>query len=80
MYVGTVKWEVYVKCPVEVNNSFSTKSLTAYSKEAVDSNMVFFDAYRAKSKPAGTLPLLNVLDKHNHLRYYFSYDTGHDNN
>ncbi|KIW43048.1 uncharacterized protein PV06_04196 [Exophiala oligosperma] len=44
-------------------------------KEAVDSNMVFFDAYRAKSKPAGTLPLLNVLDKHNHLSNVLSIGT-----
>jgi hypothetical protein len=30
---------------------------------------MFFNAYRSRSKPAGTLPLFHVLKKHNHLRY-----------
>jgi prenylcysteine alpha-carboxyl methylesterase len=43
--------------------------LTLHRKEAVDAQIAFFNAYRARSKPAGTLPFFNVLDKHNHLRW-----------
>ncbi|PVH74231.1 alpha/beta-hydrolase [Cadophora sp. DSE1049] len=44
-------------------------------KEAVDGAVAFFNAYRSRSKPAGTLPLFNVLDKHNHLSNVLSIGT-----
>ncbi|RDW63347.1 hypothetical protein BP6252_10892 [Coleophoma cylindrospora] len=37
-------------------------------KEAADASIAFFNSYRARSRPAGTLPQYHVLDKHNHLR------------
>ena len=36
--------------------------------ETTDSMIMFFDEYRARSKPTGTLPTVHVLKKHNHLR------------
>ena len=45
------------------------------TQEATDAAVSFFNAYRAKSKPTGTLPLLNVLDKHNHLSNVLSIGT-----
>ncbi|OKL55453.1 hypothetical protein UA08_09278 [Talaromyces atroroseus] len=41
-------------------------------QETADATTAFFNAYRKRSKPAGTLPLLDILDKHNHLRRYSS--------
>ncbi|KAF7555688.1 hypothetical protein G7Z17_g2001 [Cylindrodendrum hubeiense] len=38
-------------------------------KESCDATIDFFNAYRAKSIPAGTLPNFHVLDKHNHVTY-----------
>ncbi|KAL5341757.1 alpha/beta-hydrolase [Aspergillus crustosus] len=35
----------------------------------------FFEAYRARSKPAGTLPLFHVLKRHNHLSNVLSIGT-----
>ncbi|KAF3397558.1 hypothetical protein DPV78_008366 [Talaromyces pinophilus] len=35
--------------------------------ETVEGALMFFNAYRSRSKPAGTLPLFHVLKKHNHL-------------
>ncbi|KAJ5831945.1 hypothetical protein N7474_000256 [Penicillium riverlandense] len=37
-------------------------------QEACDGAIAFFNAYRARSRPSGTLPIFHVLDKHNHLR------------
>lgn len=36
--------------------------------ETSDATIVFFNAYRARSKPFATLPAFHVLKKHNHLR------------
>ncbi|KIX03824.1 uncharacterized protein Z518_07377 [Rhinocladiella mackenziei CBS 650.93] len=36
---------------------------------------MFFNAYRKRSKPAGTLPLLHVTKKHNHLSTILSIGT-----
>ncbi|KAH8675232.1 Alpha/Beta hydrolase protein [Ilyonectria robusta] len=44
-------------------------------KEACDGAIDFFNAYRAKSTPAGTLPIFHVLDKHNHLSNVLSIGT-----
>ncbi|KAF2793595.1 alpha/beta-hydrolase [Melanomma pulvis-pyrius CBS 109.77] len=44
-------------------------------KEACDGAVAFFNAYRARSSPAGTLPLLHVMDKHNHLSNVMSIGT-----
>ncbi|KAH6989975.1 Alpha/Beta hydrolase protein [Ilyonectria destructans] len=44
-------------------------------KEACDGAIDFFNAYRAKSMPAGTLPIFHVLDKHNHLSNVLSIGT-----
>ncbi|CAI7629731.1 unnamed protein product [Penicillium glandicola] len=44
-------------------------------KEAADAAVAFFDAYRERSKPSGTLPWFNVLDKHNHLSNVLSIGT-----
>jgi len=43
--------------------------LTLHRKETIDAQIAFFNAYRTRSKPAGSLPFFNVLDKHNHLRW-----------
>jgi len=40
-----------------------------YRKEAADAAIAFFNVYRERSKPVGTLPIFHVLDKHNHLRF-----------
>ncbi|KAK5116837.1 hypothetical protein LTR85_009097 [Meristemomyces frigidus] len=44
-------------------------------KEACDGAVAYFDAYRARSRPAGTLPLFHVLDDHNHLSNMLSIGT-----
>ncbi|KAJ9157264.1 Alpha/beta-hydrolase [Pleurostoma richardsiae] len=44
-------------------------------KETADANVAFFNAYRARSKPVGTLPVFHVLDKHNHLSNVLSIGT-----
>ncbi|VUC32431.1 unnamed protein product [Clonostachys rosea] len=36
-------------------------------KEAFDAAVAFFNAYRERSRPAGTNAIFHVLDKHNHL-------------
>ncbi|KAL2706682.1 hypothetical protein AAEP93_001932 [Penicillium crustosum] len=36
--------------------------------ETIDATMKFFNAYRSRSKPSGTLPVFHVLKRHNHLR------------
>ncbi|RFU30474.1 hypothetical protein B7463_g5876, partial [Scytalidium lignicola] len=43
--------------------------------ETADAAVAFFNAYRARSKPAGTLPLFHVLKKHNHLSNILSIGT-----
>ncbi len=47
----------------------SRLELTDNRKEATDGALMFFNSYRERSKPPGSLPLFQVLDKHNHLRY-----------
>ncbi|KAL2825774.1 Alpha/Beta hydrolase protein [Aspergillus cavernicola] len=44
-------------------------------KEATDAAVAFFNEYRARSLPKGTLPIFNVLDKHNHLSNILSIGT-----
>ncbi|KAF2712811.1 alpha/beta-hydrolase [Pleomassaria siparia CBS 279.74] len=44
-------------------------------KEACDAAVAFFNAYRARSSPAGTLPIMHVIDKHNHLSNVLSIGT-----
>ncbi|KAH8898693.1 alpha/beta-hydrolase [Thozetella sp. PMI_491] len=44
-------------------------------KEAADAQVAFFNAYRERSRPSGTLPFLHVLDKHNHLSNVLSIGT-----
>ncbi|EIM91214.1 alpha/beta-hydrolase [Stereum hirsutum FP-91666 SS1] len=36
-------------------------------KETADGLVLFFNEYRARSSPTGALPLIHVLDNHNHL-------------
>ena len=43
--------------------------------ETIDAHLKFFDAYRAKSKPVGTLPLFHVLKRHNHISNVLSIGT-----
>ncbi|KAJ6062437.1 hypothetical protein N7499_011300 [Penicillium canescens] len=43
--------------------------------ETIDAHLKFFDAYRAKSKPLGTLPLFHVLKRHNHISNVLSIGT-----
>lgn len=38
------------------------------SPETADATVAFFNAYRERSVPKGTLPVFHVLDKHNHIR------------
>ena len=47
-------------------------------KEIVDANIMFFDAYREKSVPKGTLPLMHVLPGHNHISNVISIGLGDD--
>ncbi|KAJ7761962.1 alpha/beta-hydrolase [Mycena maculata] len=47
-------------------------------EEAADSLIMFVNEYRAKGKPAGALPLINVLDDHNHLSNILSIGTEDD--
>ncbi|KAH8698970.1 Alpha/Beta hydrolase protein [Talaromyces proteolyticus] len=44
-------------------------------KETADATIAFFNEYRERSKPVGTLPLLDVLDKHNHISNVLSIGT-----
>ncbi|OKL59497.1 hypothetical protein UA08_05285 [Talaromyces atroroseus] len=44
-------------------------------KEATDAAIAFFNEYRARSRPHGTLPNFHVLDKHNHLSNILSIGT-----
>ncbi|KAF2161426.1 hypothetical protein M409DRAFT_28157 [Zasmidium cellare ATCC 36951] len=44
-------------------------------KPTADGNIWFLDAYRAKSKPAGTLPTFHVLKGHNHISNMLSIGT-----
>lgn len=37
------------------------------TKEIVDANILFFNTFRERSSPAGTLPSFRVLDDHNHI-------------
>ncbi|KIN08981.1 hypothetical protein OIDMADRAFT_100472 [Oidiodendron maius Zn] len=43
--------------------------------ETTDAMVMFFNAYRARSKPTGTLPTVHVLKKHNHLTNILSIGT-----
>ncbi|KAH7137834.1 Alpha/Beta hydrolase protein [Dactylonectria macrodidyma] len=43
--------------------------------ETSDATMLFFNAYRSRSKPFGTLPAFHVLKKHNHLSNILSIGT-----
>ncbi|KAL3482148.1 Alpha/Beta hydrolase protein [Aspergillus californicus] len=43
--------------------------------ETADAMLEFFNAYRARSKPAGTLPVFHVIRKHNHLSNILSIGT-----
>lgn len=45
------------------------------TKEATDAAIAFFNEYRARSKPAGSLPVFHVLDRHNHLSNVLSIGT-----
>lgn len=47
-----------------------------YRKEIVDANVMFFDAYRSKSIPKGTLPTMHVLPGHNHISNVISIGLG----
>ncbi|KAF9893442.1 hypothetical protein FE257_010754 [Aspergillus nanangensis] len=44
-------------------------------KETADATVAFFNAYRNRSKPLGTLPMFHVLDKHNHVTNVLSIGT-----
>ncbi|KAJ5580012.1 uncharacterized protein N7459_005997 [Penicillium hispanicum] len=44
-------------------------------KEACDGAIAFFNAYRARSRPSGTLPIFHVMDKHNHFTNVMSIGT-----
>jgi len=37
------------------------------TKEIIDANMLFFNTFRERSWPSGTLPSFRVLDHHNHI-------------
>lgn len=37
-------------------------------KETADATVAFFNAYRERSNPPGTLPVFHVQDRHNHVR------------
>ncbi|KAL4783699.1 alpha/beta-hydrolase [Aspergillus varians] len=43
--------------------------------ETIDATMLFFNAYRERSKPSGTLPTFHILKKHNHLSNVLSIGT-----
>ncbi|KAH8886579.1 alpha/beta-hydrolase [Thozetella sp. PMI_491] len=43
--------------------------------ETTDATIKFFNAYRARSLPTGTLPFFHVLPKHNHLSNVLSIGT-----
>ncbi|CAM1506150.1 Fc.00g057910.m01.CDS01 [Cosmosporella sp. VM-42] len=43
--------------------------------ETSDATIMFFNAYRSRSKPFGTLPAFHVLKKHNHLSNILSIGT-----
>ncbi|KAL2824836.1 Alpha/Beta hydrolase protein [Aspergillus pseudoustus] len=43
--------------------------------ETADATINFLNAYRARSKPVGTLPLAHVIKKHNHLSNILSIGT-----
>lgn len=64
--LGSVKYEVYVR------HCFTFSLLLTCnlypSKETADGLVLFFNEYRARSNPTGALPLIHVLDNHNHLR------------
>ncbi|GES60115.1 alpha/beta-hydrolase [Aspergillus terreus] len=44
-------------------------------KETADATVAFFNAYRERSKPSGTLPSFHVQDKHNHVSNVLSIGT-----
>ncbi|WVQ86194.1 hypothetical protein IAT38_008362 [Cryptococcus sp. DSM 104549] len=48
------------------------------TQEATDGALMFFNSYRERSKPAGSLPLYHVLDKHNHISNILSIGTEDD--
>lgn len=48
------------------------------SQEIVDANVMFFNSYRSKSIPKGTLPLMNVLPGHNHISNVISIGLGEE--
>ena len=41
-------------------------------KETADATVAFFNVYRERSKPPGTLPVFHVQDRHNHVRLAIS--------
>lgn len=43
--------------------------------ETSEATVRFFEAYRQRSKPAGTLPLMHVFKRHNHLSVVLSIGT-----
>ncbi|KAK5789776.1 hypothetical protein VI817_008899 [Penicillium citrinum] len=43
--------------------------------ETADATVAFFNAYRERSVPKGTLPVFHVLDKHNHISNVLSIGT-----
>ncbi|KAL8279762.1 hypothetical protein RQP46_007857 [Phenoliferia psychrophenolica] len=45
------------------------------TEEIVDANVLFVNAYRKKSSPAGLLPLFRVLEGHNHISNVLSIGT-----
>ena len=42
-------------------------------KETADATVAFFNVYRERSKPPGTLPVFHVQDRHNHVRSVMSF-------
>ncbi|PYH84592.1 alpha/beta-hydrolase [Aspergillus uvarum CBS 121591] len=44
-------------------------------KETADATVAFFNAYRERSIPRGTLPVLHVQDRHNHVSNVLSIGT-----
>ncbi|GKZ74154.1 hypothetical protein AnigIFM60653_002023 [Aspergillus niger] len=44
-------------------------------KETADATVAFFNAYRERSKPPGTLPVFHVQDRHNHVSNVLSIGT-----
>lgn len=69
--LGSVKYEVYVQHHFTFSLLLTYSS--CYSKETADGLVSFFNEYRARSNPTGALPLIHVLDNHNHLRSVLCY-------